>query len=494
MRNERRGEVFRHVHALFSMGRVAGLTDGELLDRFVKRDGETAELAFSLLVERHGPMVLSVCRRVLADPHDAQDAFQATFLILVRKARAIRNQASVGSWLYGVAYRVSATARATAAQRRTRCLGVDDELPDVDELGSHDRRELNTLLHEELLRLPERYRASLVLCYLEGLTHEQAAVRLGRPLTTVRTWLARGREELRGRLSRRGVTLSAGLLATALSAHTRASISPALVESTVKSVLAFWETRALTAEIVSASVASLTTGVLRTMLISKLKLVMSMVGALGILATSAGVFAYQGPGPKAEQSFQEALGIKKVAPPLSGEERASVADQYLEKTSREVDASISALQVEIEELTARLERARSSLRRMESLKEALSGKGEARGPRHERTIGGVPQSTPRQSGSVKETQGPSVETRNSQSAAMGDNSATSPASLTGSPGVSTNVPDGNSSNATPARDSTAGPASERITQRERLRLLDISIEQLRKQRARLEASKPGEVR
>lgn len=401
MTREPRGDMIRQVHALFRMGTVAGLTDGELLDRFLNREGEVAELAFSLLVERHGPMVLGVCRRILGDPHAAQDAFQATFLVLVRKARAIRSRGSVASWLYGVAHRVSVTARSSAARRRMFCLDEFEPTRIDDTADALDRHELHDALHEELLRLPERYRAPLVLCYLEGLTHEQAALRLGRPLTTVRSWLVRGREQLRGRLSRRGVTLSVGLVATALTTNARAGVSPALVESTVRAVASFWRTRCLSAGLVSATSAAMTEGLLRTMFMTKLKIAVAMLSALSLAATGAGVLAYQAPAsasvPADDESLprktaarylndDESLPEKTAAPyrtsgrvsqataaPPTAAHAAAAADEYIAKTTKEVDASITALRAEVEQLSARLERAKSSLRRMEALKAALSG-------------------------------------------------------------------------------------------------------------------------
>jgi RNA polymerase sigma factor (sigma-70 family) len=220
---------------LFEAGAVGGLTDGQLLDRFVERRG-AAEAAFAALIERHGPMVLRVCRDVLRDPHDAQDAFQATFLVLVRKAGSIRSRDSVGSWLFGVACRVANSARVAAARRRSRELQASACKAEAVDEG--ERPEIGPLLREEIDRLPEPQRAAIVLCYLEGLSHDQAAQRLGWPVGTVRSRLARARERLRGRLARRGMAptvVPLGLEASLKAA--RDAVPYRLVDSTVQCAL-----------------------------------------------------------------------------------------------------------------------------------------------------------------------------------------------------------------------------------------------------------------
>ena len=166
--------------------------------------GEAAEMAFSALVERHGPMVLRVCRSILRDEHDAQDAFQATFLVLVDRAGSVRDRSSVGSWLHGVALRVAACARGSVVRRRVH----ERRAADLTADGFHPRGvepDLAPALHEELARLPERYRVPIVLCYMEGLACEEAAQRMRLPVGTVKSRLARGRDRLRDRLIRRGL-------------------------------------------------------------------------------------------------------------------------------------------------------------------------------------------------------------------------------------------------------------------------------------------------
>ncbi len=209
MAGTRLGEAYRPLCTLFNVGTVSGLTDGQLLDRYLQRGGEAAELAFAALVERHGKRVLRVCRTILVDHEEARDAFQATFLVLVRRAKSIRARDSVAGWLHGVALRVASSSRAS----RNRRLGLERrfalmERPteSVDNAEINDRRRV---ILEELDRLPERYRIAVVLCDLEGLSQEQAASQLDWPVGTVKSRLFRARERLRDRLTRRGLAPSA---------------------------------------------------------------------------------------------------------------------------------------------------------------------------------------------------------------------------------------------------------------------------------------------
>src|SRR5262249_36367261 len=181
-----RGIVLRQIDRLFGEGTLTGLGDGQLLERYLTRRDEDA---FEALVDLHGPMVLGLCRRMLRDPRDIEDAFQATFLVLVRKAPAIRDRDLLSSWLYGVAYRVARRARTRTLRRRDREAPVD-ELEVAAEPEPMDGSEVASMLDQELSRLPERYRAPLVLCYLRGRTHEQAAADLRCPVGTVRSRLA----------------------------------------------------------------------------------------------------------------------------------------------------------------------------------------------------------------------------------------------------------------------------------------------------------------
>jgi RNA polymerase sigma factor (sigma-70 family) len=217
----------------------AGGADADLLARF-QRDGDGA--AFELLLWRHGPMVMGVCRHVLRDAHAAEDAFQATFLALARKAGSIGRRESVAGWLYTVAYRVALRARASRARLAAREVTPGGPWPTEPACRPDDGpewRELRPLLQAEVDRLPPKFRAVVVLCYLEGRTNEEAAAQLGCPKGTVLSRLARARERLRGRLSARGVTLAAAPLAFLLSEYggALAKVTPVLIHATVHAAL-----------------------------------------------------------------------------------------------------------------------------------------------------------------------------------------------------------------------------------------------------------------
>jgi RNA polymerase sigma factor (sigma-70 family) len=294
MAEEPRGTALRHVHTLFKVGAVGGLADRQLLERYTTRTGEEAELAFATLVERHGPMVLRVCRDLLRDEHTAHDAFQATFLVLVRRAGSLWTRDSLGPWLYQVAVRVARNARSATA-RRQRHERKAATLAARFASGAH-REDCGPVLHEELDRLPERYRAVIVLCGLEGLTQEQAARRLGWPIGTVQSRLARGRERLRGRLVRRGVAPGVALAALVSSGRdVSAAVPQALAGSTIGGVLPFATGRASAtiAGLYSASVVALTEGVLRSMILTKLKLAASGLLSVGLVVTGVGLLAGQ---------------------------------------------------------------------------------------------------------------------------------------------------------------------------------------------------------
>jgi RNA polymerase sigma-70 factor (ECF subfamily) len=306
MARRNRGETAR-VDRLFRSGTAAGVADELLLERFATRHDEAAEAAFAAIVERHGPMVLGVCRRVLADPDDAADAFQATFLVLVRKAETVARRRSLGPWLYGVALRVSARSKSESARRRTveRRAGALRET--AVEPPAH-RGEV----WDGVDRLPESLRAAVVLCYLEGLTHEQAAARLDWPVGTVRSRLARARDRLRRRFARLGLEPT-----TALAALPPIAASPlptALVESTVRASMLHAVRNAFEAGLVSASVVSLTEGVIRAMITTKLRAAGAAL-ATSLFVASAGVLAYQeGEAPKTEPAPPAKAAPSKAAP------------------------------------------------------------------------------------------------------------------------------------------------------------------------------------
>jgi RNA polymerase sigma factor (sigma-70 family) len=269
--------------------RVRQLSDHELLPRFT---GQGDEAAFHALLLRHGPMVLEVCRGVLGNEADGEDAFQATFLILARKASSIRKTESLGSWLHGVAYRTALKARAQAATRRK----IEARAPARPHAEPDDLtwREVRQVLHEELMGLAERYRAPLVACFLEGKTQDEAAAQLGVAKTTLKERLERARSLLRARLVRRGLGPAAVLVAMAWPSATACACLPAtLVSSTVKAAGLFAAGQAAAAEVISVKVAALTEGVLKAMFLTKLKIATAALFLLAAVGLGAAVVMAQ---------------------------------------------------------------------------------------------------------------------------------------------------------------------------------------------------------
>ncbi len=292
------GDSIQQVNRLFLSGTVGALTDGQLLERFTTRRGEAAEAAFEGLVARHGPMVLRVCRGSLRDPHDVDDAFQATFLVLVRKAGSIGERDLLGPWLYGVAHRVALKARSVAAKRRRKEGEYAAEPPaDVNEGPWLD---LRPVLHEEVNRLPEKYRRPVVLCHLQGLTHSEAAQELAWPVGTVSVRLARARKLLRDRLTRRGLTVTAALWGAGLTVEAASTVvPPALIHRTAMVALQHAAGRSLAAGAVSAGAATLSRRTLAMMTLSRFQwIALPLTLALGV---TGGVVATRGPwsGPAA---------------------------------------------------------------------------------------------------------------------------------------------------------------------------------------------------
>jgi RNA polymerase sigma factor (sigma-70 family) len=240
----------------------AGMTDGALLEAFVFRRDDAA---FAALVRRHGPMVWGVCRRLLASHHDAEDAFQATFLVLVRKSPSVVPREMVANWLYGVAYQTALNARATAARKRTRERQVT-QMPEPAAPQQDQWRDLQSSLDQELSRLPEKYRCSIVLCDLEGKTRKDVAQRLGVPEGTLSGWLTRGRQMLAKRLARRGLALSSGLAALLVQNAVSANVPAPLVSRTINAACLLAAGQA--ASTISAQVAAVTQGVIKTMFLT----------------------------------------------------------------------------------------------------------------------------------------------------------------------------------------------------------------------------------
>lgn len=262
-----------------------GETDGHLLGCLV--DGRD-EAAFAALVHRHGPLVWGVCRRLL-NYHDAEDAFQATFLILFRKAASIRRRELLANWLYGVAHQTALQARRAAARRSAREKQVS-VMADQAAAEPDPRHELNLLLDQELSCLPARYRTVIVLCDLEGKTRKEVAGLLGVPEGTVAGWLARGRTMLAKRLRRQGLTISGVALASVLAQKTAsAGVPGSVVSGTMQTVALAAAGKAAASGTLSVPAAALAEGVLKTMLLTKLKIASAFLAAIVTMASAAGL-------------------------------------------------------------------------------------------------------------------------------------------------------------------------------------------------------------
>jgi RNA polymerase sigma factor (sigma-70 family) len=323
MPGHRLDEVLRRVAG--AARRFAAAPDREVLGRFV---ADRDEAAFAELVRRHGGMVLGVCRRALGNTPDAEDACQATFLVLARKAAAVRRGDAVGSWLYGVARRVALRLRTATARRRGR-EGPLAELPGPDTTAEATWRDGLRVLDEELSRLPDAYRAPLVLCYLEGRTQDEAARQLGWTIGTFRGRLERGRACLRTRLTRRGVGLAV-LAGVAAAESQAAGVVPAGIKASILTAAAAVTTGGA-AGAVPAGVAALADGVVRAMTVTKLQWAAGLFAACGAL-TWGGVWAIgQGPGLRpagrppavAEAPEQPAAGAPIPAAPMDRQADAS---------------------------------------------------------------------------------------------------------------------------------------------------------------------------
>jgi RNA polymerase sigma factor (sigma-70 family) len=260
-------EVVQHFRRTILEHDGTGLTDGQLLACFLE---ERDEAAFAGLMRRHGPMVWGVCRRMLSNHHDAEDAFQAAFLVLVRKAASIAPREKVANWLYGVAYQTALKARATAARRRARERQVM-AMPEP-EVTAPDCPDLLPLLDQELSRLPDKYRVPIVLCDLQGKTHKEAARQLGWPDGTLSGRLSRARTLLARRLAQRGLALSSAALTALLMANSvSAGVPLAVARATMRAAGLLLDGEPALCSAASAKVAALVEGVMKTMLLTKLK-------------------------------------------------------------------------------------------------------------------------------------------------------------------------------------------------------------------------------
>jgi RNA polymerase sigma factor (sigma-70 family) len=302
--------VLRHIRKVAVTRTGSEPTDADLLARFSK---ERDEGAFGALVERHGQMVFGVCRKLLRQQQDAEDAFQATFLVLARKAASIRWQESVGNYLYGVAYRVSAKARVAAGRRHAheRKAGrMTIAKPDLEWAF----REVESVLAEEVGRLPQKYRAAFVCCCLEGMSKSEAAVHLGWKEGTVSGRLAEARKRLQQRLARRGISLATALCAGGVTATVQAAINRPLVQTTIQAALGIAAGKMAAG--VSTRVAALVEGVTKAMFMSKLKLA-------ALIAITAGAIAAGG--FRLGHTTAASAAVLETALPGAEEERANIA-------------------------------------------------------------------------------------------------------------------------------------------------------------------------
>ena len=270
------------LEILNRIGTVGDQSDANLLARFLDVHDAGSKAALTALIERHGPMVFRVCRQVLGNSQDADDAFQATFLVFARKARSIRDADSAASWLHGVALRVAKRSKADALRRRSRESRVALTNLEIEKTEAESWPEL----HEEIGRLPERYREAVVLCHLEGLSTEAAAVRIGCPRGTVLSRLSRARDRLRERLTRRGVVLSSS--STWFAEVGSTALPHPLVEAAARSCWVYVGGVAAESAL-SASVTALTKEILFAMTISKLKMLCAVVLLVGFTGVGVGV-------------------------------------------------------------------------------------------------------------------------------------------------------------------------------------------------------------
>jgi RNA polymerase sigma factor (sigma-70 family) len=321
MISDERRTTLRDVHTLFQAGTLGGLTDGQLLERFRLRRDEAAEAAFTILVERHGPMVHRVSKSILRDADASLDAFQATFLVLVQKAESLQIKDTIGPWLHQVAVRVASCARSATSRRcKHELRAAEQKEKPVVECQEED---IGSIVHEEVNALPERLRSVVVLCGLEGRTHAQAAASLGCPVGTVQSRLARARQQLRERLFRRGLAPSFVILAATSVDSTRAALPDTLLDSAVRAAFIDRATRAGFAGVVSPRARFLCTKVTGGGFMVKARV--SLGALIAVLALAAVVCAFRAkglanpsaplPGPSAP-SAASLMGPQTVAPEI----------------------------------------------------------------------------------------------------------------------------------------------------------------------------------
>jgi RNA polymerase sigma factor (sigma-70 family) len=342
--NEAGAGGFAHsIRVLWDEGTATGLDDADLVERFLRRD-TGAEVAFAVLVRRHAPMVLRVCRDVIGDPHEAQDAAQAAFLILARNASSIARRDSIAGWLYGTARRVAMrSVRDTARRRRherryaeatAERQGAGDGLPGNGRDWSG--------LYEELDRLPERYRAPIVLCDLEGRTHEQAASALGCPTRTLQTRLYRGRERLRSRLVRRGLLPAAGIAGGLFTTEAGAGFVPASWISATSLAATRLVAGRISAAGLSASVTSLIEGVNRAMFLTQLKWISGFAAFAALSAgVTFGLASGDGKQPTAAEAGKPKSAARKASKSAPAKIQGKLEGIFTDLTGRPIAATLN---------------------------------------------------------------------------------------------------------------------------------------------------------
>jgi len=322
-------EILQHLRRAVLLRDGAGMTDGQLLEDFISRRDQ---VALAALVRRHGPMIWGVCRRVLHNHQDAEDAFQATFLVLVRKAASVVPRAMVANWLYGVAHQTALKARATTAKRRARERQVT-QMPEPALSEPELWHDLQPLLEQELCRLPDIYRSAIVLCDLEGKTRKEAARQLDVPDGTLAARLARGRALLAKRLASHGLGVSGGSLAAVLVQNAALASAPtSVVVSTIQAASLWAAGHAAATGVISAQVAALTKGVLQAMLLNKLR---GVLVVLIVVASLVGGGSYLFPTYADEKRTEGVI-------PLHGPYTSKLREADFNKTILDMEAKLWA--------------------------------------------------------------------------------------------------------------------------------------------------------
>jgi RNA polymerase sigma factor (sigma-70 family) len=348
--------------------------DRELLRRFASRhEGE----AFEALLQRHGAMVLGVCRRMLRDSHATEDAFQATFLVLAQKAMHIRHPEALGGWLYSVATRIAVKLRHSSDRGKTMTATPPAGTSPADPIALVAAREIQDVLDEELQQLPQKYRTPLVLCYLEGKSTAEAARVLQWPASSLTSRVQKALDLLRQRLSQRGVVLSTPLLATALAEQSQAAVSTALAQSTARTASLIGLGQASAVEESSATALALAQGVLHAMRMTQLKMMVGVLLALTTLTALAGIglhSAVSGPGllsPASNPSADKQPPAKAVPPAVNPPDPLEAFRQALKEGGEDkgIDPKV------LEYRKANLQKRAQDLRRIGDLREALALEG-----------------------------------------------------------------------------------------------------------------------